>query len=60
MSGILYCETSLNVVVLQVHQMKDKIAAKEQNIADLQKKAQVIPCLDFFMDFVVIIYPVVN
>jgi hypothetical protein len=38
---------SLNVVVLQVNQMKDKIAAKEQHIVDLQKKAQVIPCPDF-------------
>lgn len=49
MSCILYYETRVwNVVVLQVNQMKDKIAAKEQHIADLQKKAQVISCPDFW------------
>jgi len=32
---------------LQVNQIKDKISAKEQHIADLQKKAQVIYVMIF-------------
>jgi hypothetical protein len=40
----------LNVVLLQVNEVRNKVAAKEQQIADLQKKAQVIVTL-FFNDF---------
>jgi hypothetical protein len=38
---------SLNVVLLQVNEVRNKVAAKEQQIADLQKKAQVIIALFF-------------
>jgi hypothetical protein len=37
----------LNVVLLQVNEVRNKVAAKEQQIADLQKKTQVIVVLIF-------------
>jgi hypothetical protein len=38
---------SLNVVPLQVNEVTNKIGAKEQQIADLQKETQVIVVLIF-------------